>query len=107
MCRGAEHLGRQLKSKKADLKPPPASPQTANSTAWVWQQMWKVAMQIGRLLAIGWLLQAFRRFRPAARSKEEWSLHELGLDAEIGGGRTGRVLEGFINGQPVAVKVCS
>ncbi len=107
MCRGAEHPGRQLKSKKADLRSPPVSQQAAFSTAWAWQQLQKVAVQIGRLWAIGWLLRAFQRLRPTARSKEEWSLQELGLDAEIGCGRTGRVFEGCINGQPVAVKVCS
>ena len=34
-------------------------------------------------------------------------MQELGLGAEIGAGRTARVFEGCINGEPVAVKVCS
>lgn len=53
------------------------------------------------------VVQFLRRLTPAARSKNVWSLQELNLSAEIGFGRTGRVYEGCINGNRVAVKVCT
>lgn len=113
MCRGAKHPATPLKSKIPDLTDPvdsslTTSPKAAVSAAsWVWEHLWLVAVHVASWWAVKQLRQAFCRLRPAARSKEAWSLEELGLTAEIGGGRTGRVYEGCINGKPVAVKVCS
>ena len=112
MCRGAEHPGKQVRSRKADLElpagaPPPTLLQFAFSAAsWAWQQLGQVVLHIAGWWAVKQLLQALHGLWPVARSKELWSLEELSLTAEIGRGRTGRVYVGCINRQSVAVKVC-
>ncbi|KAK9822550.1 hypothetical protein WJX74_003839 [Apatococcus lobatus] len=110
MLRGASQPGRQVMSRdlyitaSADA-PLPTAPHTKSSaTSWARQPLGLLLMHIASWWAILRLLQAFRRFRSTACSKEVWSLQELGVGAEIGCGRTGRVYEGRINGQRVAVK---
>ena len=113
MCRSAKHPGRHVSLWKEDPtnpmdRPPATFLQLVLSIAsWARQQLWQVALLVASWWARERLLQAFGRPRPAASSKEVWSLGELGLGAEIGCGRTGHVYEGRINGQRVAVKVCS
>ena len=85
---------------------PPRNPLQAVSS-WAWQQFEQLAAALASLWAIGWLLQALRSRRPVAYAKEVWSLDELGLTCQIGAGRTGRVFQGSIHGQRVALKVCS
>ncbi|KAK9866711.1 hypothetical protein WJX84_010026 [Apatococcus fuscideae] len=87
MPMAAECPGKQLESDRADLTDPADTPlptflQAAFSAAsWARQQLGRVAVHMASCL------------------------EELGLTAEIGCGRTGRVYEGCINGERVAVKV--
>ena len=77
----------------------------SSATSWVWQQLGQMALLVASWAAIKWPLQSLGSFKRAACPKEVWSLQELGLTAEIACGRTGRVYEGCIQGQHVAVKV--
>ena len=116
MCRAAEAPGGtvlELKmeaSTDAMYRPRPTSRGAASRVpswpSWVWQQLGRMALLVTSWAAVKWLLRSLGSFRRAACSKEVWSLQELGLAAEIACGRTGRVYEGCIHGQHVAVKVC-
>ncbi len=106
MCRGAQHPGRHVKSRPPD----PTAPARVRSPTFPVPALSAVSSRQVALNSLSWLavkrlLQNLGRLRPVDRTKEFWSLRELGMAGEIGQGRTGRVYEGCINSQQVAVKV--
>ncbi len=71
------------------------------------QQSWQVAENILSWWGVKRLLQTVSRLRPVDCTQKVWTLQELNIGSEIGHGHTGKVYEGCINGQRVAVKVRS